>query len=43
MTEWNDICPNTLELTQMGERYYQVMGLDDVPEEDIREVAAYLD
>ncbi len=42
MTEWNDICPNTLELTQMGERYYQVMGLDDISEEDVLEVAGYL-
>jgi len=39
MTEWTDIAPNGLELTPMGERYYQVMGLDDIPEEDIREVA----
>lgn len=43
MTEWTDIAPNGLELTpMMGERYYQVMGLDDVSEEDIKEVARHL-
>jgi hypothetical protein len=42
MTEWTDIAPNGLELTPMGERYYQVMGLDDVSEEDIKEVARHL-
>ena len=42
MTEWTDIAPNGLELTPMGERYYQVMGLDDISEEDVREVARYL-
>jgi len=42
LTEWTDIAPNGLELTPMGERYYQVMGLDDIPEEDVREVARYL-
>ncbi len=42
MTEWNDIAPNWLELTQMGESYYQVMGLDDIPEEDTLEVARHL-
>jgi len=42
MTEWTDVSPNGLGLTPMGERYYQVMGLEDVSEEDIREVAIYL-
>lgn len=39
---WADIVPDDLEFTDMGERYYQVMGLDDIPEQDIREVARYL-
>lgn len=42
MTEWTDIAPNGLELTPMGERYYQVMGLDDIPRQDIVRVAEYL-
>lgn len=42
MTEWTDIAPNGLELTPMGERYYQVMGLSDIPEEDIKEVVRHL-
>ncbi|HEX74850.1 MAG TPA: hypothetical protein G4N93_06900 [Dehalococcoidia bacterium] len=39
---WADVVPDDLELTEMGERFYQVMGLDDIPEEDIREVSRYL-
>lgn len=39
---WTDIAPNRLLLTSLGERYYIVMGLDDIPEEDIKEVAKYL-
>ncbi len=42
LTEWTDIAPNGLELTPMGKRYYQVMGLGDVSEKDIKEVAKYL-
>ncbi len=42
ITSWAGMSPNVLKLTPIGERYYQVMGLDDIPEEDIREVAKYL-
>ncbi len=37
-----DIIPSDLVLTIMGSRYYDIMGLDDIPEEDVREVAKYL-
>lgn len=40
--DWTGMSPKTLRLTPIGERYYQVMGLDDIPEEDIREVASHL-
>lgn len=39
---WSDIVPDGLELTEMGKRYYQVMGLDDIPKQEIREVAKFL-
>lgn len=39
---WTDIAPNRLLLTSIGKRYYKVMGLQDIPEEDIKEVAKYL-
>ena len=42
LTEWLDVIPNGLLLNQMGKRYYKIMGLDEIPEEDIKEVASYL-
>lgn len=39
---WTDIAPNRLLLTLIGKRYYQVMGLEDIPEEDVKGVAKYL-
>jgi hypothetical protein len=39
---WVDIAPDNLVLTGMGERYYKIMGLDDIPDEDIMEVAKHL-
>ncbi|MFW0859201.1 MAG: hypothetical protein AAGB97_03340 [Dehalococcoidia bacterium] len=42
MVGWTDLAPNRSLLTPMGERYYEVMGLEDIPEEDIKEVAKYL-
>lgn len=42
MTEWLDVTPSHLVLTSIGKRYHQVMGLDDIPEEDVREVSRYL-
>ena len=37
-----DIIPDELTLTLMGLKYYEVMGLDDIPEEDIRDVVKHL-
>lgn len=37
-----DVAPNRLLLSPMAERYYEVMGLEDIPEEDIKEIAKYL-
>ncbi len=37
-----DIIPDELTLTIMGRKYYKIMGLDDIPEKDVREVASYL-
>ncbi len=42
MVEWTDVAPNRLLLTSMGERYYEVMGLQDIPKEDVKEVAKHL-
>jgi len=42
INNWTGMSPNILKLTPIGERYYQVMGLDDIPEEDVREVARHL-
>lgn len=42
MLGWSDIAPNRILLTPIGERYYKVMGLQDLPEEDIKSVAIYL-
>ena len=39
---WTDVAPNRLLLTPMGKRYYKVMGLQDIPKKDIKEVARYL-
>jgi len=39
---WTDVAPNRSLLTPMGERYYEVMGLEDILEEDIKAVAKYL-
>jgi len=39
---WDSVVPNKLELTPIGKRYYQVMGIDDIAVEDIREVGRYL-
>jgi len=36
-----DIIPSELELTIMGLNYCQIMGLDDISEEDIREIEEY--
>jgi len=37
-----DIAPDELLLTIMGIKYYKIMELDDIDEQDIREVAKYL-
>ena len=37
-----DIIPDELVLTIMGIKFYDIMELDDIPEEDAREVARYL-
>ncbi len=37
-----DIIPDELELTIMGRKYYEIMELDDILEEDVREVARCL-
>lgn len=42
MLGWTDVAPNRLLLTPIGERYYKVMGLQDLPEEDVKGVAKYL-
>jgi hypothetical protein len=42
MLGWTDPAPNRLELTPMGKRYYEIMGLEGIAEEEIREVAQYL-
>jgi hypothetical protein len=36
------VIPDELLLTVAGHKFYEILGLDDIPEEDIREVAKYL-
>jgi hypothetical protein len=40
--DWTDVAPNRLLLTSVGQRYHHLMGLEEIPEEDIAEVAKYL-
>jgi hypothetical protein len=42
LTEWNEIAPDGLALTRLGLRFYQAMGLDDLPTGDLRSVARRL-
>lgn len=42
MRAWIDVAPNKLSLTRLGKRYYDVMGIDDISKDDIREIARYL-
>ncbi len=37
-----DMVPDELMLTIMGRKYYEIMELDDIPEEDVIEVSKYL-
>lgn len=37
-----DIIPDELVLTIMGTKFYEIMELDDIPEEDVREVTKHL-
>lgn len=39
---WYDITPDALELTRLGGKYYKMMGLDEIPDQDLREIARYL-
>lgn len=39
---WYDITPVGLKLTFIGKRYCKIMGLDDVPEQELKEIAKYL-
>lgn len=39
---WTDAAPDRMIVTAIGERYCLVMGLNDVPHEDITEVARHL-
>ncbi|MEE8403476.1 MAG: hypothetical protein V3R93_06955 [Candidatus Hydrothermarchaeaceae archaeon] len=39
---WVDIAPNRLSLTPMGKRYWEIMELHDIPEQDLEELARYL-
>jgi hypothetical protein len=42
MLGWTDIAPNRMELTTLANRYYQIMGLDEISLIDLREVAIFL-
>jgi len=42
LLDWTAIAPNRMELTLLGKRYHKVMGLEDIPEEEVKEVAKYL-
>lgn len=39
---WTDAAPDRMILSALGERYCLVMGLNDVPEEDVREIGRHL-
>ncbi|MGB3478787.1 MAG: hypothetical protein WBB67_06475 [bacterium] len=39
---WADIIPNHVVLSELGKRYCKIMGLQDIPDKEIEEVAGYL-
>ena len=41
ITEWNDITPDSLELTRTGQRYCHIMGLEVIPQHELNTLAAY--
>lgn len=42
LLSWGYIVPQNLFLTTIGKRYYEVMSLRDIPDEDIKKVASCL-
>jgi hypothetical protein len=42
MLGWTDAAPNRMELTILAKRYYSIMGLDEIPIADLRDVAEFL-
>jgi hypothetical protein len=39
LLSWGYIVPGDLVITTIGKRYYEAMGLRDIPDEDIKKVA----
>jgi len=42
MLGWTDTAPNRMELTILAKRYYSIIGLDEIPIADLRDVAVFL-
>lgn len=42
MVYWGDVEPNRMELTALANRYYQIMGLDEISSVDLIDVARFL-
>lgn len=36
LLSWHDIIPNKLTLTPLGERYYEIMSLNKIPDDDLK-------
>ena len=42
LLNWENVNPSQIELTPLAKRYYVVMGLDEIPSTDLRDVAIFL-
>jgi len=39
---WDDVKPTRMELTSLAKRYYAIMGLNELPSLELRDIAAFL-